>query len=73
MSDKLSTFREILAPYHKYAEQPEVQRSLAVQSALEVIKADVAASGERKTYNIEQNMKKLSEYADLIQDALNKY
>ncbi|EGR2696550.1 hypothetical protein [Vibrio parahaemolyticus] len=73
MSDKQSTFREILTSYHAYADEPEKQRLMAVQSALEIIKADVAASGERKVFNIEQNMMKLSEYADSIQAALNKY
>nr|WP_186809023.1 hypothetical protein [Vibrio parahaemolyticus] len=73
MSDRQSVFREILTSYHAYADEPEKQRVMAVQSALEIIKADVAASGERKVYNIEQNMDKLSEYADAIQEALKKY
>ncbi|NOH95151.1 hypothetical protein F0229_21870 [Vibrio sp. AIC-3] len=70
MSDEKLTFKPTLSEYHVYDDSPEVQRMLAVSAALEVIKADVSASGERKSNNIRDNMENLASYADAIQEAL---
>ncbi|MFB1069630.1 hypothetical protein ACEUKD_23160 [Vibrio diabolicus] len=70
-SSKDITFRPTLEQYVAYADQPEAQRMFAVAAALELIKADVSTARERNTASLQRHISNLSEYTDLIQDALN--
>ncbi len=63
-------FHDIFNEYNSLTNDPEEQRAIAVAADLEIIKSDVAASGERKAYNMKDHMSRLSEYADTIQEAL---
>ncbi|ASG09284.1 hypothetical protein [Vibrio anguillarum] len=49
---------------------PEIKRHLAVTTALELIKADISCSEKKGSGYLQGHLEGLSEYADVIQAAL---
>lgn len=61
----------IVSLYHASKTDASAKRMIAVRCALELIHAEASSGGEN-TFRIDTHLNDLSNYADLIQEALGK-